>query len=54
MKFLNKIFTIHIDVFLWARIFSASFAQHSQSNLEIMISSDGALPEIQDFMKAVF
>ena len=54
MKFLNKIFTIHIDVFYGLEFFQQALyniRNQTYSNLEIIISNNGALPEIQDFIK---
>tara|TARA_Y100001936_G_C16094101_1_gene689974 strand:+ start:4041 stop:5072 length:1032 start_codon:yes stop_codon:yes gene_type:complete len=54
MKIPNKIFTVHIDVFYGLEFFQQSLhniRNQTYSDLEIIISNNGALPEIQDFIR---
>jgi len=55
MSIRNKIFTVHIDVFYGLEFFQQALhniRNQTYSDLEIIISNNGALPEIQEFIKA--
>ena len=50
----DKMFTVNIDVYYGLNFFQQALENirnQTYSNLEIIISNNGALPEIQDFIK---